>query len=150
LCKQKVHDFPLPPEVFWECLLVDLAAVHKRHIDIFSEKVEDQGSKDGLYFLDADEAGLGLEESLLEFSGIVKSEQPQEVVAVDVFFVELLEFGHESVVLLNFLRIFENPMNQVFGPVGAQKGKGLVHNVGLRVFLLVCHCWFGFIDLYIK
>ena len=69
------------------------------------QEVENQLPQDYLYLLDGEGIGLGFEECLLELSGGLKGKESFEVVPVDVFLVELFDFGHNLVVIFCFLRV---------------------------------------------
>ena len=103
--QKECHYLAFSPKVLRQRLFIDLSTGHQRHVDLLPQEAENQLPQDYLYLLDGEGSGLGFEECLLELSGGLKGKESFEVVPVDVFLVELFDFGHNLVVIFCFLRV---------------------------------------------
>lgn len=103
--EEECHYLAFSPKVLRQRLFIDLSTRHQRHVDLLPQEVENQLPQGHLYLLDGEGSGLGFQECLLELGGGLEGEESFEVVPVDVFLVELFDFGHNLVVIFGLVRV---------------------------------------------
>ena len=97
-------------------LFVDLAAGQHAQVYLLSEKAEKQGSQRSSHIFEGQGARPSFNKGPLKLAFLLKDYETLQVYPIYVFLVPLLDFSHDSVVLLDRFRMsFEEGTDGVLG-----------------------------------